>query len=149
MTAKTTNEELYSDITEALEDYSRELVDVLDHISDDQEIQSYGKRSEKLDELGARWLRHTKDQEICLYYLWILDQDGRYRTNQELPRSCVEKFDISPDLVHQDPTEPPDTFRISITEKEADDLTEEVIWLESEPYSVELEPLRKNPARKT
>ena len=149
MTAQTTNEELYSDITEAPEAYSRELVDVLDHISDDQEIQSYAKRSQKLDELRARWLRHTKDQEICLYYFWILDQDGQYRTNQVLPRSCVEKFDISPDLVYEDPAEPPDTFRISITEKEADDLTEEVIWLESEPYSIELEPLSKNPARKT
>ena len=48
---QTGNRELFAKVTETLDDYGRELVDVLDRVTDDEESQSYGVRSEALEDL--------------------------------------------------------------------------------------------------
>ena len=91
MTTDATKQSLYDEVTQALDDYRLELADILDHVSDEQEIQSYGHKADQLHDLRCRWLRHTKDQDHNEYTISIRDQDGKLRNDYDLvcapPRS--------------------------------------------------------------
>ena len=57
---KANPEDLYDRITQALEAYAAELVDILDHVSDNEEANSYGRRSLDISELIDEWELHRQ-----------------------------------------------------------------------------------------
>lgn len=138
MTTDATKQSLYDEVTQALDDYRLELADILDHVSDEQEIQSYGRKADQLHDLRCRWLRHTKDQDHNEYTISIRDQDGKLRDDYDLVCALLEAHDIDAGPLYRDPTDPAGHFRISITEKQTDDITEEDTWAESEPFVIEV-----------
>lgn len=138
MTTDTAKQSLYDRITQTLEDYRRELTDILDHISDEREIESYGRKAEDLDELCCRWIRHTKDQKQREYIISIRDQHGKLRDDYDLACTLLEVHDIDAGPLYSDPTDPPGHFRIPVTEKQTDDITEEDTWAKLEPFVIEV-----------
>lgn len=64
---KTKARGIFAEIEDALTDYSRELVDILDHITGEEEIASYGKKSEDLEDLIARWRLNITHSPVTQY----------------------------------------------------------------------------------
>ena len=51
---------LYGRVAQALEEYAAEIVDILDHVSDNEGADSYGMKSLKISELMDEWELHRE-----------------------------------------------------------------------------------------
>ena len=136
---KTANHKLFAKVTETLDDYGRELVDVLDHVTDGDEIRSYGAKSEALEDLQHQWSRFVKSLEKQPRVISIVDRSGNKLSDERLVLACLAEFGISSATLHRNLEDPSGIYRVLLSEKEADDLTEEEVWPRGVPCCVEID----------
>lgn len=132
---------LYENITQALKDYGRELTDILDYVSDDEEIESYGQKAEELNVLIQRWHEYIeKEPEPAYVKIRIHDADAKLVDNEDLACSCLEKFSMNPETLYRDAEDPTGVFTVLLEESKLSECTTEGCTVTGRSYSIVRHP---------